>query len=134
MLGRELKILVVDDDPTTLQITKAVLENDGHEVHTHATSYGTLFKVQQIAPHVVVMDVKMPGITGEELADLVRSKMSTEQVAILFYSAVDQSELVEWVSRVGALGIIEKRGDPEYFLDRFRDLTDPLFKRRRSAG
>lgn len=133
MLGRELTVLVVDDDPTTLQITKAVLENDGHTVHTHATSYGTLSKVQQAQPDVVVLDVKMPGITGEELADLVRSKVSRDQVAILFYSAVDKTELSEWVTKVGALGVIEKRGDPEYFLDRFRDLTDPMLRRRRPA-
>ena len=56
-----MKVLVVDDDATSVQVVEAVLERMGHDVITRSDATGVLSAVAQEKPDVALVDVRMPG-------------------------------------------------------------------------
>ena len=67
-----LSILVVDDDETSLAIIAALLESHGHNVTTQDTGFGTSRRILRDKPDVVVLDIEMPGLNGDDIIKLLR--------------------------------------------------------------
>ncbi len=65
-------ILVVDDDPDSLEIVRTFLESKGYEVHTAPDGRKALAKVDEVAPSLVLLDVMMPGMDGWEVARVIK--------------------------------------------------------------
>ncbi|HEX7671697.1 MAG TPA: response regulator, partial [Polyangiaceae bacterium] len=55
-----LRVMLVDDDPTTLQVHAAILEQLGHAVTQRTTALGTTLAILREKPDVVVLDVRIP--------------------------------------------------------------------------
>ena len=121
----KLTVMIVDDDAATLEIARGLLEDEGHQVITQQVPYGTVARIQRDQPDVVLLDLSMPGIPGDELATLVRQRLgnSTE---LIFYSGAKRDALARLTQQSGALGYIQKTGNPADFVSSFRDLTASL--------
>jgi CheY-like chemotaxis protein len=107
--------MVVDDDPVALEIASAILESQGHEVLARKTALGTAVAVLRERPDVVVLDVRMPGISGRELLKVIRSQdlaRGARPTAFIFYSGLERAELDQLVEETGALGAVEKAVAP----------------------
>jgi CheY-like chemotaxis protein len=107
--------MIVDDDPVALEIASAILENQGHEVLARKTALGTAVAALREGPDVVVLDVKMPGISGQELLRVIRSQdlaRGAQPAAFIFYSGLERAELERLVNETGALGAVEKAVAP----------------------
>jgi CheY-like chemotaxis protein len=110
-----LKVMVVDDDPVALEIASAILESQGHQVLARKTALGTAVAVLRECPDVVVLDVRMPGISGRELLKVIRSQdlaRGARPTPFIFYSGLERSELERLVEETGALGAVEKAAAP----------------------
>ena len=110
-----LKAMVVDDDPVALQIASAILESQGHEVIARESALGTTVAVLRERPDVVVLDIRMPGISGQELLKVIRDQDNARgdpPTAFVFYSGMERSELERLVEETGALGAVEKAVAP----------------------
>lgn len=116
-----LKVMLVDDDPTTLQVHAAILEQLGHTVTQRATALGTTLAILRDKPDVVVLDVRMPGLTGDKLASLISEEGEQSRLVIL-HSSLPIDELERLAKSCGATGAIEKTGDPGAFSKRFEQL------------
>lgn len=101
-------ILVVDDDPKHLQTTKELLELGGYKVETQDSPFGTTELINSLKPDLVLMDVNMPGLSGERLCSLIRSRVGIERTIILFFSSNDEDSLRQAVRRHGADGYVCK--------------------------
>jgi CheY-like chemotaxis protein len=86
-------ILVVDDDPLVLRSVQRALSNADTEVVTCHKSFGLLNRMAALAPLVVVLDVRMPGIDGDTLVQLVRTDKALAETRIVLYSGVDPATL-----------------------------------------
>jgi len=106
------KILVVDDDHTHLICTKELLEDEGYEVHVHATAFGATEKVLVHQPDLVLVDVNMPALSGEGLVTVLRSREQTRGVRVFLYSSNDEHALRTAAARLGIDGYVCK-GDPD---------------------
>src|SRR5256885_13761261 len=69
-LGR---ILVVDDEANARTALAELLRDEGYEVETAADAFKALGKYESFAPHIVVTDLKMPGMDGIELVKKIRA-------------------------------------------------------------
>lgn len=69
-----MRVLVVDDEPTSRVIAEAALRNFGHECHTFADGAQAWEATQSLRPDVVISDWTMPGLTGLELCANVRAQ------------------------------------------------------------
>jgi CheY-like chemotaxis protein len=114
-MRRRGKVLVVDDDPIVLEITRDRLQKAGYFVLTRDQALGTSTAIMQEDPDVVLLDVTMPGLSGEALARLISQNPKHQRTAIIFHSAGEAGDLNSLVERSGALGSIQKTGDDVMF-------------------
>jgi PleD family two-component response regulator len=88
----EAKILVVDDDPDTLEIIKIGLEFRSYDVVTATNGEEALVKISSENPDLVVLDVMMPKIDGLEVCRRAKENFFTSQIPIILLTARGQVE------------------------------------------
>ena len=115
----KLRIMIVDDDATTLEVTGALLEEQGHEVIKRQNALGTTLAILKDRPDVVLLDIRMPGLSGDKLVELAAPNKDIAKPIILLHSSSKRAELESLARRCGASGTIEKTGDPAEFIKRF---------------
>ena len=72
--GFSYRVLVVDDDPSILQISSLVFKGHGYEVRTAADGFEALVELRRSMPDVIVSDLTMPNMSGFELLSVVRRR------------------------------------------------------------
>ena len=102
------KILVVDDDERHLITAKELLEDAGYEVITHHNWFGSTNAIKKLQPDLVLLDINMPALPGDELSLILRSNSKIKDVPIIFYSSNDEDSLRKTASEFGADGYICK--------------------------
>lgn len=105
------RILIVDDDPAHLQSTKGILEAEGYDVMTHDQPFGSTNVIMQNQPDLVLLDVNMPGLSGEKLAEVYRANAKTRDLRVMLYSSNDEDSLRATARRLQLDGYICK-GNP----------------------
>lgn len=83
-----IRILLVDDEPHILQFLELGLQNEGFEVRTAPDGECAIMEANRFEPHIIVLDVMMPGIDG--LAVCRRLKEEGRDVAIIMLTAKDE--------------------------------------------
>ena len=85
MLETAKKILVVDDEPFALAIVERLLKQEGYTVHLAKNGSDALKICLKYKPDLVLLDLMMPGISGEEVCREIRT--SCAEVKIVYFSA-----------------------------------------------
>ena len=116
-------VLVVDDDPIVLEVTRERLEQAGYVVHTREEALGTSQWTAEFQPDIVLLDVNMPALTGPDLAQLLKKRRATKDIAIILYSSLDSEELQTKLRATGAVGAIRKSSDARRFIEDFERLA-----------
>ncbi len=88
------RILIVDDSPTTAQMNKAALEEEGHEVFLAFDGEEGLKKARETMPELVVLDVMLPKMDGFSVCRLLKfdEKFSRIPVILLTAKASDKDK------------------------------------------
>lgn len=86
------RVLIVDDHPANRRAFESLLETD-YTVHLAASGFQALELTLREEYAVVLLDVKMPGMDGFEVAELLRRRERTKHTPIVFISAFDQTVL-----------------------------------------
>ncbi len=124
-----MKVLVVDDDVVVLELARARLEKMGHEVVTRDSAIGTTAMIIREKPDVLLLDVRMPVIPGDDLIHTIREKRlvnDCDELPVILYSGTEVSELRRLVKETGALGAIHKARDSAAFAATFERLVHHL--------
>jgi len=87
VMPKEL-ILLVDDEPSIIELSRMYLERDGFRIETAADGESALEMVEQHRPALVVLDVMLPKIDGFEVCRRLRT--SQTDAAILMLTARDE--------------------------------------------
>ena len=122
-MGDRPTILVVDDEQPLLRLMGTVLGMD-YDVVTAASGMEALEKVGQQAPQLVLMDARMPGMDGRQLALALREKQG-EDIPIVVISAV--RDMPSW-AREMKLGFLAKPFDIDELLsvaERYTHVDNP---------
>jgi DNA-binding response OmpR family regulator len=80
-------ILVVDDDPNSLDIARTYLESRGYTVATALDGKEALAKLEQVRPSIVLLDVMMPGMDGWEVARVIKNHPDFKDVRVVMLTA-----------------------------------------------
>jgi CheY-like chemotaxis protein len=80
------RILVVDDSVDTVAMMKVLLKREGHEVRVAHDGPAALEVAAAYAPEVVLLDLTLPGLSGEEVAAALRKDESTASALIVAVS------------------------------------------------
>lgn len=115
--AQRIRIMVVDDDPIVLENTRERLEGAGYEVSLRLSSLGTTAAVLREKPDFLLLDVNMPGLRGDAIAEvLVGVAETTERPEIILFSSSSKETLLALADQCGAIGVIEKTSDARKFL------------------
>jgi two-component system, NtrC family, response regulator AtoC len=82
-MSRTGRILVVDDEVNARTALAELLRDEGFEVETAADAFKALGKYESFSPHVVVTDLKMPGMDGIELVKKIRAMEDSAAVVVM---------------------------------------------------
>lgn len=80
-------ILVVDDDPMSLDIVRTYLESHNYTVATAMDGKEALAKIEEVQPALVLLDVMMPGMDGWEVARIVKNHPNFHDVRVIMLTA-----------------------------------------------
>lgn len=108
-----VKILVVDDEPKNLAVLESVLDDPGYQLIRATSGDEALLALMAHDFAVLVLDVRMPGMTGFELAQMIKERRKTARIPIIFLSAYyneDQHILEGYTS--GAVDYLHKPVNP----------------------
>ncbi len=88
------KLLLVDDKPANLTALQAILEDLGEDfqVLTATSGNDALAMMLENDFSVVLLDVQMPGMDGFEVAELMRSNPTTQNIPIIFVTAISKEQ------------------------------------------
>lgn len=115
------KILICDDDQGITEVIQVILEENGYEVRTLLGGKGIEKKVQEFQPHLIFLDIWMPGIDGKEVTKLMKQAASTKHIPIIIISALNDAEKIS--KEIGADGYLSKPFDLTQLLDLVKKYT-----------
>lgn len=101
-------ILVVDDNPTNLKLASEVLELEGHEVLRAVDADDALAVLRDHVPHLILMDIALPGMDGLDLTRILKSDARLRAVPIVALSAFAMKGDEEKALAAGCNGYITK--------------------------
>ncbi len=88
------RVLVVDDEPDTLELVKLVLESGGFETVLAANGLEALDKVGKTRPDLVLLDIMMPDMDGWDVFRKIKEKYPAVRIAILTAKAQNIDKLL----------------------------------------
>jgi DNA-binding NtrC family response regulator len=106
MVGELGRVLVVDDEESIRNILQRILKEAGYDVVTAANGQEALDKVSQLMPEAVVLDVKMPGMSGMEV--LKQVVVNSPDVCVVMATAVSDAQIAVDAMKLGAYDYIVK--------------------------
>jgi DNA-binding response OmpR family regulator len=106
------RILVIDDDDELRAVLKSFLESKQFEVHTAATGQEGLVALRIMRPHLVLLDLHMPGMDGIETLRQIRE--SDAAVGVLVVTGFDDPDMGRRALELGASDYIRKPIDYKY--------------------
>lgn len=107
--GEHVRVLVADDTPSNLDLLRAMLESAGFEFHQVEDGGAALQAIDQLEPDIVLLDVQMPVLNGEEVIRRVRaSEGPEERLPIIVVTASAFEEDRQRLLAVGADGFVRK--------------------------
>jgi len=80
------KILVIEDDPSTVRLIKYTLQQEGYQVLTAPNGLEGIKKTKSEEPALVILDIMLPGLDGFEICHRLRADPQTAQLPILMVS------------------------------------------------
>jgi DNA-binding response OmpR family regulator len=86
------KILIIDDDINDLETIKLVLEKENYDVKTSDNGADALDLIKNEKPDLVLIDIKMPTLSGYDLLRLLRERLN-HKVKMIYVSIIPQSDV-----------------------------------------
>lgn len=117
------RVLMVDDDPVNLKVLAAVLAADHYQIVTAGGGREALEKLGEGSWDLMITDVMMPGMSGYELASVVRTRYSLLELPILLLTARSMPEDIQAGFHAGANDYVAKPVNPLELRSRVVALT-----------
>lgn len=116
------RILLIDDSEITREIIQFSLESEGHEVAVT----GDLLSFDQILsefhPNIILADVNMPDIQGDQICRALKSKHETNNIPIILFSSLSEDQLSKLAERAGADGYASKQDGVESLIQQINEV------------
>jgi CheY-like chemotaxis protein len=126
-VSRRPLALIADDDADILMLISLTLQRDGYEVVTAKNGLAALESASDRVPHLVVLDLMMPGIDGCEVTRRLRAQEATRDVPIMIVTAFAEESQAAKALAAGADAYLRKPFAPRDLLAKTASL---LLERR----
>lgn len=120
------KILVAEDERDIRELINFTLTFAGHEVHQAPNGAEAITIAQDIIPDLIMMDVRMPKMTGYEACREMKTIDSIKEIPVVFLSAKGQDEEISTGLEAGAIDYILKPFAPDELTQRITDILQKI--------
>ena len=110
------KVLIVDDSPTETYKLTSMLEKNGHTVITAGNGEDGVAMAKAELPHLVLMDIVMPGLNGFQATRQLSKAPETANIPVIIVTTKDQETDRVWGMRQGAKAYLTKPIDEKELL------------------
>ena len=118
------KILVVEDNPVNRRLVEFLLRSNGYRVHQVATAEDAFEALQDDRPHLILMDLRLPGTDGLTATMRLKADPATRDIPVLAVTAYAMPGDREQALAAGCAGYITKPIDPGMFLREVASFLD----------
>lgn len=118
------KILIAEDERDIRDLIIFTLRYNGFDVAAAANGEEALELALSEAPDMLVLDVRMPRMTGYEVCRQLKANKATEHIPVVFLSAKGQEAEVQAGMQAGAIDYILKPFAPDDLVARVRELLE----------
>ena len=102
------RILIVDDVDENLMISSAILKKAGYAIHTAKSGADCIQMAHEIKPHLILLDINMPGMNGLEACEVLKKDPATDSIPVIFLTAISDSSHIVRAFQVGGVDYIVK--------------------------
>jgi len=102
------KILIADDEPHVLRVLKLSLQKEGYEVDVCANGKEALDRLEPEPPDILITDIQMPLMDGEQLCRHIQQHMPNRNFLIFVLTSRTEIEHREWSRGIHNLLFLEK--------------------------
>lgn len=115
---RQIKILLVEDDPSIRELLRVLLEGEGYEISEATDGVDGLAKAEHLKPDLMILDLMMPEVDGERLLGTMRGVASLARVPVIVVSGKEEDALDRVRELLGPENVFPKPFEPIKLLDR----------------
>ena len=109
-----INILIVDDEPKNLTVLETILDNPAYRLVRAESADQALLALLVEEFALLILDIRMPGITGFELAQMIKERKKTSQIPIIFLTAYyNEDQHVLQGYGTGAVDYMHKPVNPD---------------------
>ena len=116
------RILIAEDEPDIRELVAFTLRFAGHEVTTTANGEEALNQASQIIPDIIIMDVRMPRMTGYDACRAMKADNTLKNIPVVFLSAKGQDSEIQTGLDAGAEEYLLKPFAPDQLATRVKDI------------
>lgn len=116
-MNKQFKILVIEDEEKILNVIEAYLKNEGYEIFKATKGSEGLDIFKNNSPHLVILDLMLPELSGEEICKTIRS--SSDIPIIMLTAKTNEASKLEGFS-LGADDYVTKPFSPRELVERVR--------------
>ena len=120
------KVLIVDDSDVQLYFEEKVLLRAGFDVRTASSLVAFDDILRDWQPDMVLTDVHMPDIRGDELCKVRKSRMGTAQTPVVLFSSLPDAQLSILAKKCGADGYLSKHNGLERLAEELQSLWEQI--------
>lgn len=120
------KILIAEDENDIRDLIEFTLTYAGHEVHKARNGAEAVEMAPNVMPDLIMMDVRMPRMTGYEACRALKDIESVKNIPVVFLSAKGQDNEIGEGLDAGAYEYILKPFAPEYLTRRIQEILAQL--------
>ena len=117
-------ILLVDDYPDAVDVLALYLRGEGFEVLTANDGAHALTEALRGRPHLIVMDLEMPVLSGYEVAARLRQQEETRDIPLIAATGHSHARQLEGAVKAGFDAVIVKPCDPDELVKQIRRLLE----------
>jgi len=118
-----MKILIIEDDPTSLKLASEVLQAGGHVVMLAITADQAIYSLKAVKPDAILLDLRLPGIKGLAVARQCREDPATRDIAIIAITAFSLEYGRDKAFEAGCDGYILKPINTRTLMDQIKDVV-----------
>jgi DNA-binding response OmpR family regulator len=119
------KILIVDDEKDILLMLEKRLSAEGYYVMTADNGKDAITIAKSESPDLIILDVVMPGMEGDEVAEKLKEHPSTQKIPVIFLTAIiGKTESRKKDHIIGGNFIFAKPFESEELLDEIKTLVE----------
>ena len=115
------RILIIDDQPFIIKLIQYNLKKNGYETITETDGIRAFEIIDEIAPDLILLDIRMPKISGTELCRRIRKKENMKNIPVIILTGQPDNNTEDEAKESGATDFMTKPFSPQELVEKIDD-------------